>query len=166
MTMNMTTAVLRPPPSQDDSDQLHRVLTKHRNEVAMEYTSDLPAICCIPISNNLSTPGDEIQTDCTRAINNVLIRSGPHRFHAIASRDIKAGAVIVQCLPFAHALLVPPGMQGDELSNDDDSGAPKRCARCFVAAGDNHCLRETGRLFGRCSKCKVVSYCSRSCQVC
>ena len=131
----------------------------------MVCTSEIPA-CCIPISGNLCTSDGE-RADCLGVVNNdssMVIRSGPHRFHAIASRDVKAGTVIVQCLPLAHSLLVPPGMQGEELSIDD-SGAPKRCARCFASEGDRHCPRKTEGKFGRCSICRVVSVCSSTCKV-
>ena len=112
----------------------------------------------------------------------VSIRPGPHGLHAYASRYLKAGSVIVRCLPLAHSILVPPGTttttatREDDDDDDDDGGGGggggggrgrrRRCARCFFGEGEsNHSGGRRGANFGRCSRCRAVHYCSRSCQV-
>jgi hypothetical protein len=129
-------------------------------------SSRLPAICCIPTCECASE--EENPFGCCGAIDsdaNMVIHSGQFRYHAEASRDVKAGTVLVQCLPFAHSLLVPPGMQVEDAELDDnDSGIRKRCTRCFFQEGDS-VIDRIVEGFGRCSKCRVVYYCSRSCQV-
>ena len=112
----------------------------------------------------------------------VAIRPGPHGLHAYASRDLKAGSVIVRCLPLAHSILVPPGTtttttrEEDEDEDDeyDDGGGGggggrgrrRRCARCFFGEGESdHSDGRREARFGRCSRCRAVHYCSRSCQV-
>lgn len=93
----------------------------------------------------------------------MAVRSGLRGLYAIATRDVAAGDVVVQCLPIAHSILAPPGLDGGD-------GARRRCARCFFREGDaerDGCGVSTRRKdkFGRCSKCARAYYCSRSCQV-
>mmetsp|Transcript_27072 Transcript_27072/g.58034 ORF Transcript_27072/g.58034 Transcript_27072/m.58034 type:complete len:653 (-) Transcript_27072:2371-4329(-) len=95
---------------------------------------------------------------------NMTIQPGPHGHHAIASRDIPAGSLIVQCLPLAHSILVPPGTMMEDDEGDDVCGRRKRCTRCFFQEGDEDSSGMRRNTFGRCSKCRVAYYCSRSCQ--
>ena len=136
------------------------------------------AVCCIPSSDSgnaesavhhryacqyLCAHADSIGGDYGSS--SMTIQSGPHGHHAVSSRDIKAGSVIVQCLSLAHSILVPPGtlMGGDD--DNDDCGGRKRCARCFFREGDEDSSGKRRKKFGRCSKCRIAYYCSRSCQV-
>jgi len=107
-----------------------------------------PNICCIP-------------NDITVRASTLLVECGEHGLHAIASKNINAGEIILQCSPLAHSLLVTPGINGDD--GDDDKR--KRCARCFFRQGRGS-SSDQGRMNGlkRCSRCKIVYYCSRSCQ--
>ena len=99
-------------------------------------------------------------------IYSMAVQSGPHGRHAIASRQIPAGAIIVQCLPLAHSILMPPGASlVEEDTIEEDEGKRRRCARCFFQDGDEDISGLRKKKFGRCSKCRVVYYCSRSCQV-
>jgi hypothetical protein len=99
----------------------------------------------------------------------MVLRSGPHRFHAIASRDMKAGAVIVQCLPTAYSITE---LNAEELIKDaslrksfNRSSIPKRCTYCLFKE-EGEFVKMRGRSGGICSKCSMVHYCSKSCQVC
>lgn len=133
-----------------------------------------PTYCCIPIEeDSLRNHGDEIEIDFCGNVNvrnsNMVLRSGPHKFHAIASRDMKAGTVIVQCLPTAYSITE---LNTEELIKDaslrkifNGSGIPKRCTYCLFQEGEMNGTRE-GKSGGICSKCSMVHYCSRSCQVC
>ena len=102
----------------------------------------------------------------------MVIKSGPYGLHVLASQDIKAGCVILQCLPLAHSVLVPPGgmMEDNEEDEDDGSRRKKICSLCFIQEGDINIDSSSENVrkkkFGRCSKCRMVYYCSRSCQVC
>ena len=109
-----------------------------------------PNICCIP-------------DDITVRASTLFVECGEHGLHAIASKSINAGEIILQCSPLAHSLLVTPGIDADD--GDDDKR--KRCARCFFKQGRGS-SSDQGRTNGlkRCSRCKIVYYCSRSCQVC
>ncbi|KAL9191424.1 hypothetical protein ACHAXT_001130 [Thalassiosira profunda] len=135
--------------------------------------------CCIPHSNSdapISLPDDDGSESEGRprracrylkghapASPSLVIKSGPHGHHAVASQDIAAGSVIVQCLPLAHSILTPPGSSIlDE--EDDDDGTRRRCARCFAQEGDEDASGARKEKFGRCSKCRARFYCSRSCQ--
>lgn len=106
-------------------------------------------ICCIPHDPSVKTSSK------------MHLKSGEYGLHAIASRDMSAGTIILQCLPLAHSLLVSPGM---DAANEEESKR-RRCARCFFRAGDCG-SNNPGRMNGlkRCSKCKTAYYCSRSCQ--
>lgn len=106
-------------------------------------------ICCIP-------------HDSARKTSKVFVRSGEYGKHAIASQHMCAGTVVFQCVPLAHSLLVPTGMAYD----DSDEDTRRRCARCFLRENDDK-LSNDGSMnrLKRCSKCKMVYYCSRSCQV-
>ena len=102
----------------------------------------------------------------TESICSMAVQSGPHGRYAIASRQIPAGAIIVQCLPLAHSILMPPGASlVEEDTSEEDEGKRRRCARCFFQDGDEDISGLRKKKFGRCSKCRVVYYCSRSCQV-
>lgn len=93
----------------------------------------------------------------------VVVRTGPHGLHVYASRSIKAGSVIIQCLPLAHSILVPSGASPlDECDNNYDGR--RRCTRCFFSEGDTDASGWRRKKFGRCSKCRVTYYCSRFCQ--
>ena len=95
------------------------------------------------------------------------IQSGAFGLHAIATHDMPAGTVILQCLPLAHSLLVPPGVPSVEDDGvHDNEGRRRRCTRCFSWEGDRRPYSdgEVKKLM-RCSRCKIVFYCSRSCQV-
>ncbi|KAL7550265.1 hypothetical protein ACHAWF_013500 [Thalassiosira exigua] len=107
--------------------------------------SQRTGICCIPRSSSAGT--DTSNTGSKVADNNsrrpcrcvrasvqhgantegpelsIATQSGPYGVHAIATRDIKAGSLIVQCLPLAHSVLVAPGLSiGESDANGDDSG--------------------------------------------
>lgn len=121
----------------------------------------------LPPSTKTSSADDGIYAKY-KSSSSMAVKAGQHGLHAIASRDVKAGTVIVQCLPLAHSILVPPGsniMMGiddDDEDEDEDSGRKKICTRCFIQEGDSNAKKKK---FGRCSKCKLVYYCCRSCQV-
>ncbi len=141
-------------------------------------------ICCIPSADGPAESTDDdhgnhqhrcrcISTSLqhthhgSTTNSSMVIQSGPHGLHTIASHDISAGSIIVQCLPLAHSLLVPPGsITGGEDEGSGDDGVRKRCTRCFVLEGDVDTSGRRKEKFGRCSKCRLVYYCSRSCQVC
>lgn len=93
----------------------------------------------------------------------MLIETAEHGLHAIASQDMSAGTVVVRCFPLAHSLLVPPGMDAADVGEVKQ----RRCARCFFRAGETGLTSHEGRFDGlkRCTRCKVVYYCSRMCQV-
>jgi len=142
----------------------------------MSNTNRYANICCIPTDDNITKPNsncsrqnachylatnqhhDSISNSCS----NIVIKTGKHGLHAISSRDIKAGTVIVQCLPISQSILIPPGTNILDESDEDDGR--RICARCFIREGE---CSNNGRKkkFGRCSKCRVLYYCSRSCQV-
>ena len=135
-------------------------------------------VCCIPSSysnNTKATVSVDTKHACRylsahhhiQNANNssMVIQSGPHGLHAIAAQDIKAGSLIVQCLPLAHSILVPPGTLMEEVEGNDDCGKRRRCTRCFFQEGDEDSSGMRKKNFGRCSKCRLVYYCSRSCQV-
>ena len=149
------------------------------------------SICCIPSLDSDKSTSDISDNDCRylspptetsladaddgiyakyKSSSSMVVKAGQHGLHAIASRDVKAGTVIVQCLPMAHSKLVPPGsnimmdIDDDEDEEDEDSGRKKICTRCFIQEGDSNAGTRKKK-FGRCSKCKLVYYCCRSCQV-
>ena len=133
-------------------------------------------ICCIPTDDNITKPnsnGCSRQNDChylstnqhhdgiiSNSCSNMVIKTGKHGLHAISSQDIKAGTIIVQCLPISHSILIPPGTN---ILESDEVDGRRICARCFIREGE---CNNSGRKkkFGRCSKCRVLYYCSRSCQ--
>ena len=161
------------------------------------FLSQQQVVCCIPISdgkggkrqdNHHECRASEKQNECqyyfasdsaalrscsiSNSVNSslMLIEPGPHGNHAIASQDINAGSVIVQCLPLAHSILVPPGSLMEEEESNSNDCKKRRCARCFYQEGDvDNTISEGGGgrkiKFGRCSKCRMAYYCSRSCQV-
>lgn len=94
---------------------------------------------------------------------NIAVRSGPLGRHAVATQDMNAGTLVVQCLPLAHSILQ---VQEEERDGDDDGSKLRRCARCFIQEGDNDPSGLRRGSFGRCSKCQSTYYCTRSCQVC
>lgn len=136
--------------------------------------------CCIPIVDDnasLHTHGNTLHTDCCGGNvknSNMILRSGPHRYHAIASRDTPAGTVIVQCLPMAYT--IEERTDTEDLINNETlrtnfngDGKPKRCARCFFKEGEMNGTRmgmPSSGGGGVCSKCRMVHYCCKSCQVC
>ena len=113
-------------------------------------------VCCIP-----HDPATKTQPS------KMFMQSGAFGLHAIATQDMPAGTVILQCLPLAHSLLVPPGVPSadDDCVHDKDA-RQRRCLRCFSWEGDLRSFSdgEVKKLM-RCSRCKIVFYCSRSCQV-
>ena len=132
-------------------------------------------VCCIPTDDNIpKTDGCNRRNACrylatnqhhdgiSNSCNKMVIKSGIHGLHAISSQDIKAGTIIVQCLPISQSILAPPGTNILDESDEDDGR--RICARCFIREGE---CSNNGRKkkFGRCSKCRVLYYCSRSCQV-
>ena len=144
-----------------DSDNAKIESATDRSNNRCRYLQDSDTKCCDGVLNNDSTQ------------HKMVIKSGPYGLHAIASQDIKAGCVILQCLPLAHSILVPPGgMMGDieEEEEDDGSRRKKICSRCFIQEGDTNIGSSSEnprkKNFGRCSKCRMIYYCSRSCQVC
>ena len=150
------------PPSTDSNNTTTESATDRSNNrcrFACGYLQDSDTQCC------------GVLNDSTQ--HKMVIKSGPHGLHAIASQDIKAGCVILQCLPLAHSVLVPPGgmMEDNEEDEDDDGSRRKKiCSRCFIQEGDinidSSSENARKKKFGRCSKCRMVYYCSRSCQVC
>ncbi len=82
------------------------------------------------------------------------VKTGPHGLHAVATENIPAGTVIVQCLPLAQS----PVIHGP---------AKPTCFRCFFQEGDDDLCgrRKTETLF-RCSRCQIARYCSKECQMC
>lgn len=114
-------------------------------------------VCCV---------SDDVARAETDACLLYVKSDGAHGRHALASQDIKAGSVVVQCLPIAHSFLITPGKLLIDDGDEDDYGKPRRCVRCFFKEGNNASTDEGRRKkFGRCSRCKVAYYCSRSCQV-
>ncbi|KAL3795466.1 hypothetical protein HJC23_000824 [Cyclotella cryptica] len=109
-----------------------------------------------------------IPHDSTEVIqpSKMWIQSGAFGLHAIATQDMPAGTVILQCLPLAHSLLAPPGVSPSEDDGvHDNEGKRRRCTRCFVREGDRASCRDgVAKKLMRCSKCKIAYYCSRSCQ--
>ncbi|KAL7539544.1 hypothetical protein ACHAXR_010804 [Thalassiosira sp. AJA248-18] len=140
--------------------------------------NERPVVCCIPSldSDDGVECGDNNQHSCRYNLHadsiggspenhSMAIRSGPYGRHAIASRNLKAGSLIVQCLPLAHSILLPPGaLMEEDGGDDDDCGGKRRCTRCFFQEGDEDSSGMRRKKFGRCSKCHVAYYCSRSCQ--
>ena len=142
--------------------------------------SSFKSICCIPNNDDHHSGKRKYQCRCLHGLNKqkqcddntnsnddhscaVVVRAGPHGLHVFSSRNIKAGSVIIQCLPLAHSILVPPGTSPlDECDNNDDGR--RRCTRCFFREGDIDASGWRRKKFGRCSKCQVTYYCSRSCQ--
>eukprot|EP01082_Thalassiosira_pseudonana_P011692 g10204.t1 g10204 contig4:1426866-1427663(+) len=113
-------------------------------------------VCCV---------SDDVARAETDACLLYVKSDGAHGRHALASQDIKAGSVVVQCLPIAHSFLITPGKLLIDDGDEDDYGKPRRCVRCFFKEGNNASTDEGRRKkFGRCSRCKVAYYCSRSCQ--
>ena len=143
----------------------------------MSNTNIYADICCIPTDDNITKPNadgcnrrnacryllptNQHQDTTSNSCSNIVIKTGKHGLHAISSRDIKAGTVIVRCLPISHSILIPPGTNILDESDEDDGR--RICARCFIREGE--CNSGRKKKFGRCSKCRVAYYCSRSCQV-
>ncbi|KAL7467745.1 hypothetical protein ACHAXS_007983 [Conticribra weissflogii] len=140
--------------------------------MSCEKSSEQKHPCCIPLSNcnDTTAEGGRASEGACRVSSSrksyksmMVVEFGPHGIHAMASQDINAGTVIVQCLPLAHSLFNPPTNLLTEEEHYRDEN--RRCARCFFSERN---VDETtvGRKqkFGRCSKCKVAFYCCRSCQ--
>ena len=108
----------------------------------MSNTNRYAGLCCIPTDDNITeskTDGCNKRNACrylatnqhhdgiSNSCSNMNIKSGKHGLHAMSSRDIKAGTVIVQCVPTSHSLLIPPGTNIlDEFDEDDGR---RICAR-------------------------------------
>ena len=122
--------------------------------------------CCFLPSD--SQPNHHVNSNGNRPItvsSIMFTKQGPYGQHAMASQDIKAGSVIVQCLPLAHSLFFSPGtaLTIHEQESSEECNERRRCARCFHQEGGIDGGRS--QRFGRCSRCRVPYYCSRSCQV-
>lgn len=124
-------------------------------------------ICCIPTTENTqgeigsndsgcsckysSSPDADTADDAKEGVK-MRISTGPHGLHAIASTDILAGTMIIQCLPLSQM----PIMHGP---------AKHTCSRCFFQEGDeDHSGKRKKETLARCSRCQIAHYCSRECQ--
>ena len=118
----------------------------------------MASICCIPTIDcaECSTNGDNrYSCQYSPSGNNFKmgVKTGPHGLHAVATEDIPAGAVIVQCLPLAQSPII-------------HGPAKPTCFRCFFQEGDDDLSgrRKKETLF-RCSRCQIARYCSKECQL-
>eukprot|EP00984_Skeletonema_dohrnii_P011210 scaffold4458_cov189-Skeletonema_dohrnii-CCMP3373.AAC.5 len=123
----------------------------------------MASICCIPTADGCadecSTIDDSHSCHYSSSDNNdgspikMGVKTGPHGLHALATEDIPAGTVIVQCLPLAQSPII-------------HGPAKPTCFRCFFQEGDDDLSgrRKTETLF-RCSRCQIARYCSKECQM-
>lgn len=122
----------------------------------------MASICCIPTIDcaEYSTDGDN-RYGCrylndggaTQRLIKMGVKTGLHGLHAVATEDIPAGEIIVQCLPLAQSPII-------------HGPAKPTCFCCFFQEGDDDLSgrRKTETLF-RCSRCQIARYCSKECQL-
>lgn len=128
-------------------------------------SATMASICCIPTIDDGADcctngdGGDSCQysssgnTDGAPPDIKMGVKTGPHGLHAVATEDIPAGTVIVQCLPLAQSPIIHGPVK-------------PTCFRCFFQEGDDDLSgkRKTETLF-RCSRCQIARYCSKECQM-
>ena len=95
----------------------------------------MASVCCIPTIDcaEYSIDGDN-RYSC-RYLNDggatqrkMGVRTGPHGLHAVATEDIPAGEIIVQCLPLAQSPII-------------HGPAKPTCFCCFFQEGDDDLLK-------------------------
>jgi hypothetical protein len=123
----------------------------------------MTSICCIPMADGCAecSTDDDDRYSCHYSSSNsaeayikMAVQTGPHCGRtAVATEDIPAGTVIVQCLPLAQSPII-------------HGPAKNTCFRCFFQEGDDDFSgrRKKETLF-RCSRCQIAHYCSRECQM-
>ena len=129
------------------------------------YSTMASSICCIPTVDDCaaeySTTVDD-RNGCqyspydnneTQQIKMAVVKTGSYDLHVVATEDIPAGTVIVQCLPLAQSPII-------------HGPAKSTCFRCFFQEGDDDPSgrRKKETLF-RCARCQIARYCSKECQM-
>lgn len=126
----------------------------------------MTSICFIPAAGDCaecSCSNDDDRYSCQyssssneapKNIKMAVQTTGPHCDRtAVATENIPAGTVIVQCLPLAQSPII-------------HGPAKSTCFRCFFQEGDDDLSgrRKKETLF-RCARCQIARYCSKECQM-